>query len=83
MWETLKALATSRKAWVGTMTVMAIACSTVLVAMGKVEASQLTAMIAGITATGMTVIGAIAWEDTAKSDVKARIARFSKKDDLS
>lgn len=59
------ALLSSRKWWVGTLTVGAVIAATTLVALGKLPAAQLVPTIAAITATGMGVIGAIAWEDVA------------------
>ena len=72
MLDTMKALASSRKFWVGTITVLAIAGAVLLVALGKLDAAQLTATIAGITAVGITVIGSIAWEDTAEKKAKSQ-----------
>lgn len=68
--NTLGLLLASRKIWVGTMTVIAIAAATTLVALGKLPASELTTTIAGLTAVGLGVIGSIAWEDVNKSKVQ-------------
>lgn len=56
----------SRKFWVGTITVLAIVVGSVLVSMGKIDATLLVVTIAGIAGTGMTLIGSIAWEDAAE-----------------
>ncbi len=67
MWETIKTLASSRKIWVGGLTVVTIAGGILLVALGKLESSMLLPITTALTALGVTTIGSIAWEDAAQS----------------
>lgn len=66
MIQAWKLLFASRKFWIGTITVFAIAAASALVALGKLSHDQLAPTIAGITSVGITAIGSIAWEDGAK-----------------
>lgn len=63
--STLSALLGSRKFWVGTLTIAATVGAVVLRVVDKIPADALVPTIAAITATGLTVIGSIAWEDAA------------------
>ena len=67
MIQTWKLLLSSRKFWIGSITVFAIAAASALVALGKLSHDQLTPTIAGITSVGIAAIGSIAWEDTTKA----------------
>jgi len=63
--NTLTALLTSRKFWIGTMSVAATLGAVLLRALNKIPADALVPTMAAITATGLGVIGSIAWEDAA------------------
>jgi len=65
MVDTWKALLSSRKFWVGTVSVAAIAAAVTLVSLGKLPESALLPTISAITTMGLSVIGSIAWEDAA------------------
>lgn len=69
--NTLLALTSSRKFWLGTITVAAIVGAVVMRVTGKIESSDLGPTIAGISSVAMMVIGSIAWEDTAAKRVEA------------
>lgn len=60
------ALFSSRKFWVGTITVAAVIGAVVLRALDKVPADALVPTITAMTAAALGVIGSIAWEDTSK-----------------
>lgn len=66
MFATFTLLAGSRKFWVGTLTIVAIASTTALVALGKIPPTAYLATLAAVTTTGLGVIGSIAWEDAAQ-----------------
>lgn len=68
MISTFGALMQSRKFWVGTITVLAMVGAVVLRVTGKIGPSDLLPTILGLSATGSTLIGAIAWEDGKKLD---------------
>jgi hypothetical protein len=60
------ALFASRKFWIGTLSVVSVIGAVVLVAMGKVDKDHLVPTITAISAIGVTLIGSIAWEDSAQ-----------------
>jgi phosphate/sulfate permease len=60
------ALLGSRKFYVGMMALLATAGAITLRVFDKIPADTLTATILSINGVGVALIGAIAWEDTAK-----------------
>lgn len=62
MKDTLVSLLSSRKFWVGTLTVGSVFASTILVALKIIPESALIPTITAVTATGMTFITATAFE---------------------
>lgn len=66
MKETFITLLASRKFWVGTLTVVAVAAATTLRALNLIPSDALIPTITAITATGLGFIGATAAEDAAK-----------------
>jgi hypothetical protein len=58
-------LFSSRKFWIGTLTIAATLGAVFLRATGKLPADALVPTIGAITSVGLSVIGSIAWEDSA------------------
>lgn len=63
---TVVALLTSRKFWVGTISVGAVFASVLLVVLKIIPQEALIPTISSITAMGMTYITAVAWENVNK-----------------
>ena len=63
--NTVVALLSSRKFWVGLLTIAATVGAVVLRVTDKIPSDALVPTIVAITATGLGVIGSIAWEDAA------------------
>lgn len=59
-------LFSSRKFWVGTISVLAIVLAVLLRTLDKIPADALIPTISSITTLGLGVIGSIAWEDNHK-----------------
>ena len=74
MFATLYLLVQSRKFWVGTITVFAMAISVLLVTLGKIDVSALVPTITGVGTIGATLIGSIAWEDASKAKAETQAA---------
>jgi hypothetical protein len=72
--DTVVALLSSRKFYVGTLTIIAVIAAVVMVVLGKIPPEHLTVTIGAITATGITVIGSIAWEDGAAKNAAGVVA---------
>src|SRR5882724_8915716 len=73
MFATWGLLLQSRKFWTGTLTIVGVLGAVLMVALGKVDAAHLVPTIMAITATGLTLIGTTAWEDTSKTKANAQI----------
>ena len=67
MKDAVVALLSSRKFFVGTITVLAVISAVVLRALDKIPADALVPTIVSLTAVALGVIGTIAWEDTASA----------------
>lgn len=67
MKQTWQTLLSSRKFWVGTITVAAVLGAVFLRSTGKIPADALIPTVTSLTAVAMSVIGSIAWEDAATS----------------
>jgi len=67
MISTWALLLNSRKFWVGGVTILAIAGTIALVALGKLSEASLVPTMTAITGLGIAIIGSIAWEDTTKA----------------
>jgi hypothetical protein len=65
MVNTFSALLSSRKFWVGTLTVIATLGAVLLRSLDKIPADALLPTIGAVTTLGLGVIGSIAWEDAA------------------
>lgn len=65
MIDTWKLLLASRKFWVGFLTIVCVTSAVVLRALDKIPADALMPTIAAMAGTGMSIIGSIAWEDSA------------------
>lgn len=70
---TWQALLSSRKFWVGTITVAAVLGAVALRATGKIPADALVATVTSLTTVAMSVIGSIAWEDASASAAVAPV----------
>lgn len=64
--KTLSLLLTSRKFWIGTISVLGVACAVLLRVLDKIPVDALTPTILAIAATGVSVVTGVAWEDSAK-----------------
>lgn len=63
MKNALIALLSSRKTWVGLLTVFSVVGAVVLRALDKLPADALVPTIGAISSIGLGIIGSIAWED--------------------
>lgn len=64
------ALLSSRKTWVGLLTVASVVGAVVLRALDKLPAEALVPTIGAISSVGLGIIGSIAWEDSAAKGSK-------------
>ncbi len=75
MKNTVVLLLSSRKFWVGTMSVAGVFAASILCALKVIPESALIPTITAVTATGMSFIGAVAFESASKDDLVAELGK--------
>ncbi len=68
--DTLTALLSSRKFWVGTLSLAGVAAAVTLRALGLIPADALVPTIVAVTTTALGFIGATAYEDAAEKSIE-------------
>jgi hypothetical protein len=71
MKDTLVLLLSSRKFWVGFLTISAVFAAVFLRSMNMITAEALVPTIIAITSTGLGFIGSVAWESVSADRVTA------------
>ncbi len=74
MKDTLAALLSSRKFWVGTISMAAVFAAVFLRSLQLIPADALIPTIVAITTTGLGFVGATSWEDVATKNANAPVS---------